>query len=107
MDGVESRRDGPIESILPPLCLLELIVSFEYLFRYFLVKKLSKTYSTLLNNEGPLKVLYPLRAMGGGGVVGGQVDPLEYLALNFCSLTDYRKLWYNCSLLVKIYFDAN
>ena len=31
--------------------------------------------------------------------------PSIFLALNFCSLTDYKKLWHNCSLFVKISFD--
>ena len=30
-----------------------------------------------------------------------------FLALNFCSLTDYQKLWHNCSLFVKTSFDFN
>ena len=29
---------------------------------------------------------------------------LEFLALNFCSLTDCQKLWYNCSLFVNTTF---
>ena len=36
---------------------------------------------------------------GGGG--------LDFLALNFCSLTDYQKLRHNCSLFVKASFDTN
>ena len=40
---------------------------------------------------------------------GGQIDtpPLDFLALNFCSLTDCQKLWHNCSLLVNTSFDTN
>ena len=38
------------------------------------------------------------RHKGGGG--RGQ-----FLALNFCSLTNYQKLWHNCSLFVKTSFD--
>ena len=39
---------------------------------------------------------------------GGQSDtPSIFLALNLCSLTDYQKLWHNCSLLVKTSFDPN
>ena len=30
-----------------------------------------------------------------------------FLALNFCSSTDYQKLWHNCSLFVKTSFDPN
>ena len=38
---------------------------------------------------------------------GGQIDsPSIFLALNFCSLTDYQKLWYNCSWIVYTSFDA-
>ena len=28
--------------------------------------------------------------------------PLDFLALKFCSLTDYQKLSHNCSLYVKV-----
>ena len=40
---------------------------------------------------------------------GGQTDhPLSmFLALNFCPLTDYQKLYYNCSLFVNTSFDPN
>ena len=46
---------------------------------------------------------------GGGGVGGrGKINPPSiFLALNFCSLTDYQKLWYNCFLFVKTSFDFN
>ena len=30
-----------------------------------------------------------------------------FLALNFCRLTDWQKLWYNCSLFVNTFFDVN
>ena len=33
--------------------------------------------------------------------------PLIFMALNFCSLTDYQKLCYNCSLFVNTCFDSN
>ena len=39
------------------------------------------------------------RHKGGGGGGG------HFLALNFCSLTNYLKLWHNCSLFVKTSFD--
>ena len=43
-----------------------------------------------------------LEGIGGGG----QIDtPSIFLALNVCSLTDYQKLCYNCSLFVNTYFD--
>ena len=47
----------------------------------------------------------PRRHKGGGS----QSDPPPsiFLALNFCSLTDYQKLWHNCSLFVKRSFDPN
>ena len=32
---------------------------------------------------------------------------LDFLALNFYSLTNYQKLWHNCSLFVKTSFDSN
>ena len=40
---------------------------------------------------------------------GGQSDhpPSNFLALNFCSLTDCQKLRHNCSLFVKTSFDLN
>ena len=47
------------------------------------------------------------RERGGGG--GCQSDPTLsiVLALNFCSLTDCQKFWYNCSLFVNTSFDLN
>ena len=33
--------------------------------------------------------------------------PSIFLALNFCSLTDYKKTWHNCSLFVNTSFDLN
>ena len=30
-----------------------------------------------------------------------------FLALNYCCLADYQKLWYNCSFFVNTSFDAN
>ena len=42
--------------------------------------------------------------MGGGAHFD---TPLTFLALNFCSLTDYQKLFHNCSLFVKTFFDAS
>ena len=43
------------------------------------------------------------------GIRGGcQSDPPSiFLVLNFYSLTDYQKLWHNCSLFVKTSFDPN
>ena len=35
------------------------------------------------------------------------INPRMHLALNFCSLNDYQKLWHNCSLFVKTSFDPN
>ena len=35
---------------------------------------------------------------------GGEVN---LTAINFCSLTDYQKLWHNCSLFIKTSFDPN
>ena len=48
-----------------------------------------------------------LEALGGGG--GIKIDPFNsiFLALNFCSLIDCHKLWYNCSLFVNTSFDTN
>ena len=47
----------------------------------------------------------PRRHKGGG--VNLTPPPSIILALNFCSLTDYQKLWPNCSLFVKTSFDPN
>ena len=41
---------------------------------------------------------------GGGGIK--VTTPLDNLASNFCCLTEYQKLWYNCCVLVITYFDA-
>ena len=50
------------------------------------------------------KVPYPRRHKG----VQSDPPPTSiFLALNFCSLTDYQKLWHNCSLFVKTSFDFN
>ena len=39
---------------------------------------------------------------------GSNCPPLSIvLGLNFCSLTDYQKHWYNCSLVSNTSFDAN
>ena len=32
---------------------------------------------------------------------------LDILALDFCCLTNCQKLWYNCSLFLNTFFDAN
>ena len=45
------------------------------------------------------------RSLGSGG--GANWPPSIFLALNFCSLTDYQKLWYSCSLFVNTSFDTN
>ena len=41
-----------------------------------------------------------------GGGVHFDPPPSSFLALDFCSLTDYQKLWHNCSLIVKTSFDS-
>ena len=42
------------------------------------------------------------------GEEGGQsYPPSIFLALNFCSLTNYQNLWHNCSFFVKTSFDFN
>ena len=43
------------------------------------------------------------------GIDGGaQIDPLfELFDFKFCCLTDYHKLWSNCSLFVNTSYDAN
>ena len=41
------------------------------------------------------------------GAVNLNPPPSIFLALNFCSLTDYQKLWHNCSLFVKTSFDVS
>ena len=50
-------------------------------------------------------VLVSPGSLGGGG--GGlKMNPLIFLALNFCCLTDCQKFWHNCSLFMNISFDA-
>ena len=52
-----------------------------------------------------LSVFNPRRHRGGD-----HSDPpplLVFLALNFCSCTNYQKLWHNCSLFDKTSFDPN
>ena len=46
-----------------------------------------------------------LEGIGRGGV--NLNPPSIFLALNFCSLTDWQKPWHNCSLFVKTSFDSN
>ena len=46
-----------------------------------------------------------LEGIRGGG--GQSEPPSIFLALNFCSLTDYQKPWHNCSLFVNTSFDYN
>ena len=44
------------------------------------------------------------------GIKGGGVNlnpPSIFLALNFCSMTDYQNLWRNFSLFIKTSFDPN
>ena len=53
------------------------------------------------------QVISPRRHKGGGGEGINLTHPLDFLAVNFCSLTDYQKLWHNCSLFVKTSFDPN
>ena len=48
-----------------------------------------------------------LEGIRGGWVGGSDCHPSLFLAFNFCSLTDYQKLWYNCSLFVNTYFYSN
>ena len=51
------------------------------------------------------RIYFNPRSLEGGG---GQFDPpLDFLALNFCSLTDCQKLWHNCYLFVNTSFDTN
>ena len=48
--------------------------------------------------------------MGGGeGTVAGGVilTPLEFFGSKFFSLTNYQKLWHNCSLFVNASYDTN
>ena len=66
------------------------------------------TISMIVNgsNHAFDQVRSPLNPEGIGG--GGQSDlpPSIFLASNFCFLTDYQKLWHNCSLFVTS-FDSN
>ena len=52
-------------------------------------------------------VLLTLEGIRGGGGRREQSDSSIFLALSFYSLTDYQKLWHNCSLFVKTSFDFN
>ena len=61
--------------------------------------------STILDITVQIKLILTLEALGGGGVK--LTPPSIFLALNFCSLTDCQKLWYNCSLFVNTSFDTN
>ena len=55
------------------------------------------------------KIRLTLEALRGGGGGGGHSGspPQGFLALNFCCLTDWQKLWCHCSMLVNTSFDAN
>ena len=41
--------------------------------------------------------------VGGGGVK--LTPPPDFFGFNFCSLSVYQKLWYNCSLFITTCFD--
>ena len=60
--------------------------------------------STILDITVQIKLILTLEALGGGVKL---TPPSIFLALNFCSLTDCQKLWYNCSLFVNTSFDTN
>ena len=70
-------------------CLLHLTSSF---IRY---RQLVKWFRTVWNISGIRRCYITLE--------GIRIS----LALNFCSLTDCQKLWYNCSLFVNTSFDPN
>ena len=48
-----------------------------------------------------------IEALMGGGRQIDPPPPLDFLALNFWSLTDYQTLSHNCSLFVNTSFDIN
>ena len=95
------------------------ITSKTYLLLFFFLILLLLLHHMILNRMGKdrrfncknfmfvINVSFninPRRHKGGGG----QSDPPSiFLALNFCSLADYQKLWHNCSLFAKTFFDPN
>ena len=65
------------------------------------------SYPTSVSGIIVLLTLEGIRGGGGGGGRREQSDSSIFLALSFYSLTDYQKLWHNCSLFVKTSFDFN
>ena len=59
------------------------------------------------SNVLPISFIHFYRLCNITWDVTNTVAPSIFLALNFCSLTDYQKLWHNCSLFVKTSFDPN
>ena len=59
------------------------------------------------SHPGTEEFINPRSLEGGGGGVKLTPPPSIFLALNFYSLTDYEKLWHNCSLFVNTSFDTN
>ena len=55
---------------------------------------------------GFLVLFLTLGAGGMGEGVHFDQTPSDFLPLNYCPLTDYQKLWHNCSLF-KTSFDFN
>ena len=70
-------------------------------YMYILKVTFSENEEKIIRIYGAFLTLESLRL---GGV---KLTPLDFLVLNFCSLTDCQKLWHNCSLFVNTSFDAN
>ena len=66
------------------------MIIFEKKLRNLRFQFVDFFYVRNCNQLQKLSVLTPeaLRGAGGGGIF-----PLDFLALNFCCLTDYEKLW--------------
>ena len=78
------------------------------------ILKMGKLFDSIKFNDDSWKNLASLRTnldprrhKGGDQI---NPPPLIFLALHFCSLTGYQKLygnWYNCFLFVNTSFDPN
>ena len=64
-------------------------------------------FTMIFNHASYYFLSLTLESIGDGG--GSNLTPplSVFLALNLYSLTDYQKLWNNCSLFVKTSFDPN
>ena len=82
------------------------LINFGLILRsfWFLQKIQDGSHEINMTLSWRHRMLINHRRQNGGR---GNLTPLDFLTLNFCSLTDYQKLRHNCSKFVKTSFDPN